>query len=71
MALVGIRRSEEFKEKVAAVEWRLSAEDREQIDRDFAEEGVPTPVDTPQRVEPLCRRDPASSTSYGRCDGSR
>ena len=53
VALVGIRRSEELKENVAAVEWRLSAEDREQIDRAFAEEGVPTHVDTAQIVEPL------------------
>ena len=53
VALVGIRRSEELRENVAAVEWRLSAEDREQIDRAFAEEGVPLHLDTPQIVEAL------------------
>ena len=53
VALVGVRRSEELKENVAAVEWRLSAEDREQIDRAFAEEGVPTHVDTAQSAEPF------------------
>ena len=53
VALVGVRRSEELKENVAAVEWRLAAEDCEQIDRAFAEDGVPTHVDTPQSVEPF------------------
>jgi len=53
VALVGVRRSEELKENVAAVGWSLSADDREQIDRAFAEEGVPTHVDTPQNVEPF------------------
>ena len=53
VALVGIRRSEELKENVAAVEWRLSTEDREQIDLAFAEEGVPLHVDTPQIVEAM------------------
>ena len=53
VALVGIRRSEELKENVAAVEWRLSAEERQEIDRAFAEEGVPLHVDTPQIVEAL------------------
>ena len=53
MALVGVRGSEELKENVAAVEWRLAAEDCEQIDRVFAADGVPTHVDTPQSVEPF------------------
>ncbi len=42
VALVGIRRSEELKENVASVEWRLSPDERQEIDTIFAEEGVPT-----------------------------
>ena len=53
VALVGIRKTEELKENVAAVGWRLSAEEREEIDRAFAAEGVPLHVDTPQAVEPF------------------
>ena len=53
VALVGMRRSEELKENVAAVEWRLSADERQEIDTIFQEEGVPTHVDTPQIVEPF------------------
>ena len=53
VALVGIRRTEELKENVAAVEWRLSAEERQEIDTIFAEAGVPTHADTAQIVEPF------------------
>ena len=53
VGLVGIRRTEELKENVAAVEWRLSAEERQEIDRIFEEEGVPTHADTSQIVEPF------------------
>ena len=48
VALVGIRRSEELKETVAAVEWRLSPDERQEIDTIFAEEGVPTRSETSQ-----------------------
>ena len=41
----------ELEENVAAADWRLSADDRAEIDRIFAEEGCrPTP--TPPRPEP-------------------
>ncbi len=53
VALVGIRRSDELKENVAAVEWRLSAEERQEIDAIFAEEGVPTHAETAQITEPF------------------
>ena len=50
VALVGMRNSRELAENVAATDWRLSDEDRAEIDRVFADEGVPTHVDTPQAV---------------------
>jgi aryl-alcohol dehydrogenase-like predicted oxidoreductase len=50
VALVGMRNSRELAENVAAVDWRLSEEDRAEIDRIFAQEGVPTHVETPQAV---------------------
>jgi hypothetical protein len=50
VALVGVRNRRELEENAAAVHWRLSEEDRAQIDRIFAEEGVPTYVDAPQAV---------------------
>ena len=50
VALVGMRNEQELEENVAASEWRLSASDREAIDRIFEEEGVPTYVDAPQLV---------------------
>ena len=53
VALVGIRRTEELKENVAAVEWRLSAEERQEIDTIFADEGVPTHAETSQITEPF------------------
>ncbi len=50
VALVGMRNERELKENVAASRWRLSAEDRLEIDRIFAEEGAPTYVDAAQAV---------------------
>ena len=44
-------RSEELKENVAAVEWRLSPEERQEIDTIFAEEAIPTHVETAQTIE--------------------
>lgn len=42
VALVGMRNERELRENVAAVDWRLSADDRAEIDRILADEGVPT-----------------------------
>jgi aryl-alcohol dehydrogenase-like predicted oxidoreductase len=42
VALVGMRNTRELDENVAAVDWKLSNEDRAEIDRIFQEEGVPT-----------------------------
>ncbi len=50
VALVGIRNRSELEENVAAVDWKLTDEERTEIDRIFAEEGVPTYVDAPQAV---------------------
>jgi aryl-alcohol dehydrogenase-like predicted oxidoreductase len=50
VALVGMRNSRELAENIAAVDWRLSDDDRAEIDRIFAEEDVPTHIDTPQAV---------------------
>lgn len=50
VALVGMRNGRELAENIAAIDWRLSAEDRAEIDRIFAEEDVPTHVSTPQAV---------------------
>lgn len=50
VALVGMRNVRELEENVAAVDWKLSAADCAEIDRIFAEEGVPTHVDLPQAV---------------------
>jgi aryl-alcohol dehydrogenase-like predicted oxidoreductase len=50
VALVGMRNAKELRENVAAVDWRLSAEDRTEIDRIFSEEGAPTYRDAPQAV---------------------
>ena len=49
-ALVGRRNGRELRENVAAADWRLTDEDRVEIDAIFAEEGVPTYADTPQAV---------------------
>lgn len=50
VALVGMRNQRELEENVAAADWRLSVEDKEEIDRIFKEEGVPTHVNTPQAL---------------------
>ena len=50
VALVGIRNRSELEENVAAGDWKLTDEERAEIDRIFAEEGVPTYVDAPQAV---------------------
>jgi len=50
VALVGVRNERELAENVQAVDWALSEEDRAEIDRAFAQEGVPTYVDAPQAV---------------------
>lgn len=48
VGLVGMRNEHELKENVAAADWRLTEADRAEIDRIFAEEGVPTYVDAEQ-----------------------
>ena len=48
VGLVGIRNEFELKENVAAADWRLTDGDREEIDRIFAEEDVPTHANSPQ-----------------------
>jgi len=50
VALVGMRNEHELTENVAAADWRLSDDDRAEIDRIFEEEGVPTHVDSEQAV---------------------
>jgi aryl-alcohol dehydrogenase-like predicted oxidoreductase len=50
VALVGMRNTRELEENVAAVDWKLTAEDKAKVDRIFAEEDVPTYVDAKQRV---------------------
>ena len=51
VGLVGMRNEHELQENIAAVDWRLTAADREEIDRIFAEEDVPTHTNTPQRTD--------------------
>ena len=61
VVLVGIRRTEELKENVAAVEWRLSPDERQEIDTIFAEgASPPTPksLKSPNPPSP----PPAAST---------
>ena len=50
VALVGMRNTRELEENVAAVDWKLTAEDRAEIDRIFQEEDVPTHRETAQAV---------------------
>ncbi len=50
VGLVGVRNEWELKENVAAVEWELSSEIREEIDTIFTEENVPTHVTTDQAI---------------------
>ena len=49
VALVGMRNERELQENVAAADWQLSQDDRAEIDRIFAEEGVPTYIDAPRQ----------------------
>jgi aryl-alcohol dehydrogenase-like predicted oxidoreductase len=50
VALVGMRNENELQENVAAGNWKLTPDDRAEIDRIFAEEGVPTYVNAEQAV---------------------
>ena len=50
VGLVGVRNERELKENVAAVGWELNAEVREEIDAIFAEENVPTHINTDQAI---------------------
>lgn len=50
VALVGMRNVHELEENVAAVDWKLTAEDKAEIDRIFEEEEVPTYVNAPQAL---------------------
>jgi hypothetical protein len=50
VGLVGVRNEWELKENVAAVEWDLNTEVREEIDSIFVEENVPTHVNTDQAI---------------------
>ena len=50
VGLVGVRNEWELKENVAAADWKLSADVREEIDAIFAEESVPTHVNTDQAI---------------------
>lgn len=52
VALVGMRNEKELKENVAAADWKLTDEDRAQIDRVFEEQGVATYADAPQQLYP-------------------
>ena len=48
VGLVGMRNEKELVQNVAAADWRLLDSEREQIDRIFVEEGVPTYTDAEQ-----------------------
>lgn len=48
VALVGVRNPRELEENVAAADWKLSEEDRAEIDGIFLDEDVPTYVDAEQ-----------------------
>ena len=50
VALVGMRDDRELAENVAAAEWRLTEEERDEIDRIFAAEGCPTYADYPMTL---------------------
>lgn len=51
VGLVGMRNERELQENVAAVDWRVSDADRAEIDRIFADEGVPTHADARQMID--------------------
>ena len=50
VGLVGVRNEWELKENVAAVEWTLSEDIREEINTVFSDEDVPTHADTEQAI---------------------
>ena len=50
VALVGMRNEKELVENVAATGWRLTPEDRAEIDRIFEEENCPTFIDYPMAM---------------------
>ncbi|OGO05502.1 MAG: hypothetical protein A2Y73_05930 [Chloroflexi bacterium RBG_13_56_8] len=50
VALVGMRTRKELEEDIAALDWKLTAEDKAEIDRIFEEEGVPTHVSSQQAL---------------------
>ena len=50
VALVGMRNQTELEENIQAVDWKLTPEDKKEIDRIFEEENVPTYRDAPQAV---------------------
>ena len=51
VGLVGMRNERELAENIEAVDWRLTDADRAEIDRIFAEEGVPTYADGRQMTD--------------------
>ncbi len=51
VGLVGMRNEVELRENIAAVDWRLTDDDRAEIDRIFAEEGVPTHAEARQMTD--------------------
>ena len=51
VGLVGMRNERELEENIAAVDWRLTDGDRAEIDRIFADEGVPTYADGRQMTD--------------------
>ena len=63
VALVGIRRTEELKENVAAVEWRLSPDERQESRHHLRRGGRPHPL----RNRPNHRTLPARPLTRRRC----
>ena len=51
VGLVGMRNERELAENIEAVDWRLTDGDRAEIDRIFADEGVPTYADGRQMTD--------------------
>ena len=51
VGLVGMRNERELEENIAAVDWRLTDAARAEIDRIFAEEGVPTHAESRQMTD--------------------
>ncbi len=50
VALVGVRTRKELEENAAAAGWKLTAEERAEVNAILAKEGVPTYTDEPQAV---------------------